>query len=285
MSERRDLVEPSKRLSLRQQCELLGLARSSLYYEVRPETEENLTLMRRLDELHLEKPVFGSRRMVWQLEQEGWRVNRKRVMRLLQQMGIEAIYPKRRTSDPAAGHRIYPYLLKGLEINGPDQVWCSDITYVPLQQGYLYLVAVMDWWSRYVLAWEISNTMDSDFCIRAWERAVGNAHQAPRIANTDQGAQFTSDAYLEAVETCGTQVSMDGRGRWMDNRFIERLWRSVKYEDIYLQDYLDGLELGRGLRRWFEDYNFRRPHQGLDDAIPGKMYRDPGAYGARPTTR
>lgn len=282
MSERRNLVERSTRLSLRQQCELLGLARSSLYYEVRPETEENLALMRRLDELHLEKPVFGSRRMVWQLEQEGWSVNRKRVMRLLQQMGIEAIYPKRRTSDPAAGHRIYPYLLKGLEINGPDQVWCSDITYVPLQQGYMYLVAVMDWWSRYVLAWEISNTMDSDFCIRAWERALGNAHQAPQIANTDQGAQFTSEAYLEAVETCGTQVSMDGRGRWMDNRFIERLWRSVKYEDIYLQDYLDGLELGRGLRRWFEDYNFHRPHQGLDDAIPGNMYSDPGAYGARP---
>lgn len=285
MSERRDLVERSSELSLRQQCELLGLGRSSLYYEVRPETEENLRLMRRLDELHLEKPVFGSRRMVWQLEQEGWNLNRKRVMRLLQEMGIEAIYPRRRTSEPRAGHRIYPYLLKGLTINGPDQVWCSDITYVPLQQGYMYLVAVMDWWSRYVLAWEISNTMDSDFCIRAWERAVGNGQQAPQIANTDQGAQFTSNAYLEAVETCGTQVSMDSRGRWMDNRFIERLWRSVKYEDIYLRDYLDGLELGRGLRRWFDDYNLRRPHQGLNNATPGEVYRDPAAHGAQSKTR
>ena len=282
MSERRDLVEPAGRLSVRQQCELLGLARSSLYYEARPETPANLALMRRLDELHLRHPVFGSRRLGWLLGQEGQVVNRKRVMRLLQQMGIQAIYPRGRSSQPGAGHRIYPYLLKGLIISAPNQVWCSDITYVPLAQGFLYLVAVMDWWSRYVLAWEVSNTLDSDFCIRAWERALERAPQAPRIANTDQGAQFTSEAYLEAVESSGVQVSMDGRGRWMDNRFIERLWRSVKYEDIYLRDYADGLELGRGLSRWFQDYNEARPHQALGNVTPGAMYRDPAAYGARP---
>ena len=282
MNQRRELVESSEKLSLRQQCELLGLARSSLYYEVRPETSENLALMRRLDELHLRHPVYGSRRLGCLLAAEGLIVNRKRVVRLLRQMGIEAIYPKARTSQPGEGHRIYPYLLKGLMISGPDQVWCSDITYIPLQQGFMYLVAVMDWWSRYVLAWEISNTMDSDFCIRAWERALGTGHRPPDIANTDQGAQFTSDAYLEAVESSGVQVSMDGRRRWIDNRFIERLWRSVKYEDIYLRDYLDGLELGRGLNRWFTEYNEARPHQALSYATPGGVYGDPAAHGARP---
>ena len=196
-------------------------------------------------------------------------------------MGIEAIYPRGRTSQPGVGHRVYLYLLKGLIINGPSQVWGSDITYVPLPQGFMYLVAVMDWWSRYVLAWEISNPMDSDFCIRAWERALGKGRRAPDLANTDQGAQFTSEAYWEAVESSGVQVSMDGRGRWMDNRFIERLWRSVKCEDIYLRDYLDGLELGRGMSRWFEEYNELRPHQALGYATPAAVYHDPAAHGAR----
>lgn len=172
-------------------------------------------------------------------------MNRKRVMRLLQVMGIEAICQKPKTSEPSKGNQIYPYLLKDLDISGSDQVSCSDITYIPLQQGFMYLVAVMDWWSRCVLAWEVSNTMDSDFCVRAWERALGNGRRVPDISNTDQGAQFTSEAYIEAVESTGAQVSMDGRGRWIDNRFIERLWRSVKYEDVYIHDYLDGLELGR----------------------------------------
>jgi putative transposase len=281
----RELVDGGEAMSLRDQCELLGISRSGYYYESRPESPENLAIMRRLDELHLANPVFGSRRLNILLKREGLLVNRKRVMRLLQVMGIEAIYPKARTSDPGAGHRIYPYLLKGLEISGPDQVWCSDITYVPLQNGFMYLVAVMDWWSRYVLAWEISNTLDSDFCIRAWERALGEGRQAPEIANTDQGSQFTSEAYIEAVESVGTDVSMDGRGRWMDNRMIERLWRSVKYEDIYLRDYLDGLELGRGLSRWFDDYNQSRPHQTLGYATPGEVYGDPGAHGAQPRKR
>ena len=237
--------------------------------------------MRRLDELNLKHPVYGSRRLLKLLEREGVAVNRKRVMRLLQIMGIEAIHPRSRTSDPGLGHRIYPYMLKGLDINGPDQVWCSDITYIPLQQGFMYLVAVMDWWSRYVLAWEISNTLDSDFCIRAWERAMGAGRRVPEISNTDQGSQFTSEVFIEAVESAGTAVSMDGKGRWMDNRFIERLWRSVKYEDIYLKDYLDGLELGRGLNQWFKEYNQFRPHQALGYATPAEVYQDPAAHGAK----
>lgn len=281
----RSLVDPDEDLSVRSQCELLGVARSTLYYEGRAETAENLELMRRLDELHMKHPTYGSRRLQALLTREGREANRKRLVRLLQIMGIEAIHPKGRTSLPGAGHRIYPYLLKGLEINGPNQVWCSDITYIPLQQGFMYLVAVMDWWSRYVLAWEISNTLDSDFCIRAWERALGTSGRVPAISNTDQGSQFTSEAYIEAVESVGTEVSMDGKGRWMDNRFIERLWRSVKYEDVYLNDYLDGLELGRGLGRWFRDYNDHRPHQALEYRTPEALYHDPGAHGARPMQR
>lgn len=273
-------MDEDETMSLRSQCELLGIPRSGLYYEGKPESSENLGLMRRLDELHLAHPVYGSRRLMCLLEREGVCVNRKRVVRLLQTMGIEAIHPKARTSQPGSGHRIYPYLLKGLEINGPDQVWCSDITYIPLQSGFMYLVAVMDWWSRYVLAWEVSNTMDSEFCVRAWERALGAGRGVPDISNTDQGAQFTSEEYIEAVESTGAAVSMDGRGRWIDNRFIERLWRSLKYEDVYLQDYLDGLELGRGMNRWFEDYNQCRPHQALGYACPAEVYHDPAAHGA-----
>lgn len=281
MSLIRALVDPSEEMSVRAQCELLGVSRSALYYQVRPESPENLKLMLELDKLHLNHPTFGSRRLAVLLARQGRVVNRKRVMRLLQLMGIEALYPKGRGSHPAPGHRVYPYLLKGLEINGPDQVWCSDITYLPLAQGFMYLVAVMDWWSRYVLAWELSNTLDGDFCLRAWERALGASQGVPRIHNTDQGAQFTSEAFLEAVESVGTEVSMDGRGRWMDNRFIERLWRSVKYEDVYLRDYLDGLQLERGLDRWFADYNHLRPHQALDYETPGDVYRNPRAIGSR----
>jgi putative transposase len=281
VSARQDLVNGSPDLSIRRQCELLGISRSGFYYEPCPESEENLGLMRRLDELHLEHPVYGSRRLTVLLQREGRLVNRKRVVRLLQLMGVEAIYPKRSLSGPGEGHRIYPYLLKDLEISGPDQVWCSDITYVPMAGGFMYLVATMDWWSRYVLAWELSNSMDSEFCIRTWERALLNG-RTPLIANTDQGSQFTSEAYLDAVESAGVDVSMDGRGRWIDNRFIERLWRSVKQEDIYLQDYADGLTAQRGLNRWFEDYNTLRPHQGLKNITPAEMYHSPESYGAKP---
>ena len=267
---------------MRRQCELVGISRSGFYYEPIPESQENLALMRRLDELNLEHPFYGSRRLTALLQREGQQVNRKRVARLLELMGVEVVYPKRNLSQPGEGHRIYPYLLEGLEITGPDQVWGSDITYVPMAYGFMYLVAVMDWWSRYVLAWRLSNTLESAFCVDAWEAALQSGRQAPLIANTDQGSQFTSPLYIDAVESAGVDVSMDGRGRWMDNRFIERLWRSVKHEDIYLQDYLDGIEAGRGLARWFEDYNRLRPHAALHYATPAAVYSDPGAYGAQP---
>ena len=278
---RQELVEPCSELSLQRQCDLVGISRSGFYYEPVAESPENLALMRRLDELHLDYPAYGSRRLTALLRREGGGVNRKRVARLLDLMGVEVLYPKRNLSQPGEGHRIYPYLLQGLEISGPDQVWCSDITYVPMACGFMYLVAVMDWWSRCVLAWELSNSLDSEFCIRAWTNAVASGRQ-PLIANTDQGSQFTSEAYLDAVESVGVDVSMDGRGRWIDNRFIERLWRSVKQEDIYVQDYADGLTAQRGLTRWFGEYNEVRPHQALDYATPGEWYHSPESYGARP---
>ena len=281
MKARRALVDRGERPSLSRQCALLGLGRSTYYYEPAKESAQNLELMRGLDELHLAHPVYGSRRLTHLLRQEGREVNRKRVARLLRVMGVEAIYPRRGASRPGAGHRIFPYLLEGLEISAPDQVWCSDITYVPLSEGYMYLVAVMDWWSRYVLCWELSNTLESEFCVRAWQGALSQANQAPSIANTDQGAQFTSEAYLEAVESAGVEVSMDGRGRWVDNRFIERLWRSVKQEDIYLRSYECGVSAQRGLSKWFAHDNQRRPHQALGYATPEQWYRDGPAHGAR----
>ncbi len=279
-----ELVSPDPKVSVRHQCELLALNRSSYYYQCALETEENLSLMRRLDELHLEHPVYGSRKLTVLLHQEGLAVNRKRVVRLLRLMGIEAIYAKPRTSLPEPGHQIYPYLLRDLEVTGPDQVWCSDITYVPMATGFMYLVAVMDWWSRYVLGWRLSNTLEAAFCVDAWEAALRAGRKAPLISNTDQGSQFTSPLFIDAVESAGVDVSMDGRGRWIDNRFIERLWRSAKYEDIYLQDYGDGLAAGRGLGQWFDRYNQERPHQALGYATPAEVYLDPGAHGAQPAT-
>lgn len=270
--------------SLRRQCELLDISRTAYYYEPCPESEENLALMRQLDEWHLEHPAYGSRRLTVLLHRAGRAVNRKRVQRLLGLMGLEAIYPRRCLSPLAEDHQIFPYLLRDREITGPNQVWCSDITYIPMQYGFMYLVAVMDWWSRYVLAWSLSNTMESEFCIRAWEGALANAGQAPLISNTDQGPQFTSPGFIDAVQSAGVEVSMDGRGRWMDNRFIERLWRSLKYEDVYLNDYGDGLAAGRGLTRWFQDYNELRPHQSLDYASPADWYRNPDSYGAKPAS-
>lgn len=269
---------------MRHQCELLDLCRSSYYYECCPEVPGNLALMRRLDELHLEHPVYGSRRLTVLLRREGQWINRKRVVRLLQVMGVEAIYPKRHLSRPLVGQEIFPYLLQGLAVTGPDQVWCSDITYVPMATGFMYLVAVMDWWSRYVLGWHLSNTMDAAFCVDAWEAALRVGRQAPLVSNTDQGSQFTSPMFIDAVQSAGVEVSMDGRGRWLDNRFIERLWRSVKYEDIYLQDYGGGLDAGRGIGKWFASYNQERPHQALGYATPEQVYRSPQSYGARPAT-
>ena len=284
VARRRTLIQGQDEPSIRRQCELLEISRTAYYYQPCPESEENLELMRRLDELHLEHPVYGSRRLAVLLRRQGCPVNRKRIMRLMRVMGIEALYPRGSLSQPGEGHEIFPYLLKDVEINGPNQVWCSDITYLPMQYGFMYLVAVMDWWSRYVLAWELSNTMEAEFCIRAWEQAMAHAGKAPLISNTDQGSQFTSPGFVDAVQSAGVEVSMDGRGRWIDNRMIERLWRSVKYEDVYLNDYGDGLAAGRGLRLYFERYNNFRPHQTLDNATPGDWYHRPQEFDGQPAT-
>ena len=269
---------------MRTQCELLGISRSGYYYEPCPESAENLALMRRLDQLHLEHPVYGRPRLTVVLQWEGWRVNEKRVGRLMRVMDIEAIYPKPGTSQSQPGHEIYPYLLRNKAITGPDQVWCLDITYLPMRHGFMYLVAVMDWWSRFVLAWELSNTLETAFCVQAWNLALARGNQAPLISNTDQGAQFTCVEFVEVVQAAGVLVSMDGRGRWMDNRFIERLWRSYKYEDLYLRDYEHGRELRQGVGQWFGHYNEQRPHQALGYATPAEVYRAPESHGAKPAS-
>jgi putative transposase len=231
---------------------------------------ENLKLMRLLDELHLKWPFYGSRNLTWCLQQEGYEVNRKRVQRLMQVMGIEAIYPRPRTSDPHPEHRIYPYLLRNLLVARANQVWSADITYIPLSQGFMYLVAILDWHSRYVLAWRLSNTLDSDFCVEALQAAL--SHYRPEIFNTDQGAQFTSRAFTGVLEQQAIAISMDGRGRALDNVFIERLWRSLKYEDVYLQGYETASELNVGLTKYFHFYCHERPHQALDYRTPGEVY-------------
>ena len=269
---------------MRRQCELLGVSRSGYYYEPCPERPENLALMRRLDELHLEHPVYGRPRLTALLQREGLAVNEKRIGRLMRVMDLEAIYPKPGLSKMQPGHEIYPYLLRNKAITGPDQAWCADITYIPMRHGFMYLMAVMDWWSRFVLAWELSNTLEATFCVQAWNLALACGNQPPLISNTDQGAQFTSADYIGAVEQAGVQVSMDGRGRWMDNRFIERLWRSLKYEDIYLRGYEDGVDLRRGVGKWFGDYNEKRPHQALGYATPAEVYHAPESHGAKPAS-
>jgi len=277
-------VSPAAGVSLRRQCVLLGVNRNQYYYEPCVESAENLRLMRRLDELPLQHPVSGRPRLTVALRREGWRVNEKRIGRLMKVMDLEAIYCKPGTSQVQPGHEIYPYLLRKKAITGPDQVWCADITYIPMRHGFMYLMAVMDWWSRYVLAWELSNTLEAAFCVQAWQMALIRGRRPPLISNTDQGAQFTSADYVGAVEEAGVQVSMDGRGRWMDNRFVERLWRSLKYEDIYLRGYENGLELREGVGHWFGDYNTDRPHQALGYATPGEVYHFPESYGAKPAS-
>jgi putative transposase len=254
-------------LSVARQCALLGLARSTYYYEPATETAENLAWMRRIDELYLERPYFGSRRMALELG-----VNRKRVARLMRLMGLEAMYPKRRTTRAAAGHKIYPYLLRNVAVVRPDQVWSSDITYVPMRQGYLYLVAVIDWYSRHVLSWRLSNTLTGDFCREAVEEALGVG--TPEIFNTDQGSQFTAAAFTGRLESAGVAISMDGRGRALDNVFIERLWWSVKHEEVYLHEYRTGWEAEDSLARYFAFYCHRRRHQALDYRTPAAVYQD-----------
>jgi putative transposase len=270
---RRAMVErPGVDLSVRRQCALLKLARSGVY-RPRPEPgAEDLALMRRLDELHLELPFYGSRRMTFELNREGRQVNRKRVTRLMRVMGIEALVPRPGTSKAAPGHQIYPYLLRGLAITEPNHVWASDITYIPMASGFLYLVAIIDWASRAVLSWRLSNTIDSHFCVEALEEALAR-HGKPRIFNTDQGAQFTSAAFTGKLEAAGIAISMDGRGRFMDNIFIERLWRSIKYEEVHLKAYADGHEARAGIGSWMTFYNTRRPHQAMDNQTPMAVWR------------
>jgi len=252
---------------------LLGLARSSYYYAPRPECIANLELLRRLDQLYMECPFFGARRMAARLG-----VSRNRALRLMRLAGIEALYPKPRLSQPNLAHRIYPYLLRDLVVERPDQVWCADITYIPMRCGFLYLVAVMDWFSRFVLAWELSSTLDTGFCLTALNRALEQAQ--PSIFNTDQGAQFTSTEFTGVLAERAIRISMDGRGRWMDNVFIERLWRSLKYELIYPGDFADGHQLWCAIDGYFDFYNFRRPHQSLGYRTPAAAYR-PESFGRR----
>ncbi len=277
--DRRQLVNRKhKKLSIRRQCALLGIARSGLYRAPRAANDNDLPLMRRLDELYTAWPFLGSRRLTALLRAEGHSVNRKRVQRLMRRMGIAALGPKPRTTKPAPGHKIFPYLLRGVAVERPNQVWCADITYIPLGRGFLYLVAIMDWASRAVLAWRLSNTMDASFCVSALEEALARFGR-PEIFNTDQGSQFTSAAFTGVLTAAGVRISMDGRGRWMDNVFIERLWRSLKHEDIYLKGYADGREAHAGIAAWFAFYNTRRPHQALGDRTPMAVWRD-GTSGA-----
>jgi putative transposase len=259
-------------LSIRRQCTLLGLARSGVYRPKAPANDNDLALMRRLDELFTAWPFLGSRRMTAMLTAEGKAVNRKRVQRLMRRMGIAALGPKPNTSKPAPGHTVFPYLLRNLAIERPNHVWAADITYLPIGRGFLYLVAIIDWASRAVLAWRLSNTMDTSFCLAALEDALAR-HDRPEIFNTDQGSQFTSAAFTSALASAGIRISMDGRGRWMDNVFIERLWRSLKHEDVYLKGYADGGEAKVGIAAWMDFYNTRRLHQALGYRTPMAVWR------------
>lgn len=265
------MIDQGSKLSITRQCELLELNRTGVYYTPRPVHEEDLRIMRRIDELHLEHPFYGARRLAKQLEREDFEVGRRHVATLMRRMGIEALYRRPRTSIPARDAKIYPYLLDGLVIERPNQVWSSDLTYLPMAHGFLYLVAILDVASRKVLSFRVSNTMTPDFCVDALSEAIAR-YGAPEIVNTDQGSQFTSKAWTDVVDAAGARISMDGKGRWIDNVFIERLWRSVKYEDIYLRAYENGRELQAGLTRYFDFYNRRRIHQSHDYQTPDEIY-------------
>jgi putative transposase len=258
-------------LSIRRQCRLVGLNRSSWYYACATESAENLRLMRRIDEEYLRHPFLGSRQMSAWLKSQGEMANRKRVRRLMRLMGLEAIYPKPRTTQRNPEHRVYPYLLRDVEITRPDHVWSTDITYVPLRGGYLYLAAIMDWYSRCVLSWRLSNTLDVGFCLEALNEAL--ARSTPEIFNSDQGVQFTSAGFTNRLLGSGVKISMDGKGRALDNVFVERLWRTVKYEDIYLKDYTRPCEAEEGLQLYFQFYNDERLHTSLGNRTPSSVYR------------
>jgi putative transposase len=259
------------RVSISRQCELLKLSRSSVYYVPREPCQEDLELMYLIDRQHLETPYYGSRKMQVHLQRQGHRINRKRVQRLMRTMGIQAVYPRPRTSIPGDRHKIYPYLLKGLKIDRPNQVWAADISYLPLARGFMYLVAIIDGYSRKVLSWRVSNAMDTDFCIDALEEAL-QRHGTPEIFNTDQGVQFTSEAFTSVLKDHGIRISMDGKGCYHDNIFVERLWRSVKHECVYLTAFEDGRHLKQALHRYFRHYNQTRYHQTLDYQTPDEVY-------------
>ena len=260
------------KLSKTRRCQLLGISRSSAYHKALPPSEEDLKLMRLLDELHLQYPYKGSRRLIDNLwDEHGLHVNRKRVQRLMRLLGIQALHPKTRTTKRNKAHKTYPYLLKGLSIERPNQVWCTDITYIPMRKGFMYLVAVMDWYSRKVLSWRLSNSLDADFCVEALQEAIDH-YGAPEIFNSDQGCQFTSEIFTSTLLNHNVKISMDGKGRWMDNIFIERLWRSLKYEEVYLHAYKNVKEAKTKIDDWLKKYNEKRRHQALDRMTPDQVY-------------
>jgi len=265
-------------LSIVAQCRLLKVARSTLYWRPAAASEDDLRLMRLIDEQYLTAPFYGSRRMVAVLRRDGWTVNRKRVRRLMRLMGIEAIYQKPNTSQPHPEHKVYPYLLRGLAIERPNQVWCADITYIPLAKGFVYLVAVMDWFSRRVLAWRVSIGMETGFCVEALQEAI-DRYGAPKIFNTDQGVQFTSAAFIDELAARGVRISMDGKGRFLDNIFIERLWRSLKYEEVFIKAYTSVKEARGGIGAWLIFYNDVRLHQALGYRTPREFFEAPQARG------
>jgi putative transposase len=259
------------KISIRRQCELIGLNRATYYWQPADETKLNLELMRLIDQEYTRAPFYGYRKMTVRLNnQHGYTVNHKRVARLMQKMGLQAVYPRPRTSMPDKQHKKYPYLLRDLEIDHPNQVWATDITYIPMPQGFMYLVAIMDWFSRFVLAWQLSNTLDGGFCLEALRLALRQTQ--PEIFNTDQGAQFTSHDFTHELEAANIRISMDGRGRAFDNIFVERLWRSVKYEDIYIKEYATVPDLYAGMMEYFHLYNYERPHQSLAYRVPADVH-------------
>jgi putative transposase len=268
------MIDRKHKLSLTKQAALLGISRGSVYYEPAPVSATDLALMRRLDELHLEFPFAGSRMLRGLLAAEGSKVGRRRVTTLMRRMGIEAIYRRPNTSKPAPGHRIYPYLLRGLTIDRPNQVWATDITYIPMARGFVYLTAVVDWFARRILAWRLSNTMEASFCIDAVEEALAK-HGCPQIFNTDQGSQFTSAEFTSVLINNGISISMDGKGAWRDNVFVERFWRTIKYEEVYLRAYEGVGQARQSIGRYIAFYNARRPHTALDGRAPDQAYFDP----------
>jgi putative transposase len=268
------MIDRKHKLSLTKQAALLGISRGSVYYEPAPVSAIDLALMRRIDELHLEFPFAGSRMLRGLLAAEGSKVGRRRVTTLMRRMGVEAIYRRPNTSKPAPGHRIYPYLLRGLTIDRPNHVWATDITYIPMARGFVYLAAVMDWFTRRILAWRLSNTMEASFCIDAVEEALAK-HGCPQIFNTDQGSQFTSAEFTSVLINNGISISMDGKGAWRDNVFVERFWRTVKYEEVYLHAYESLGEARQSIGRYIDFYNAKRPHAALDGRTPDQAYFDP----------